>query len=256
MSADRRRESERLRVAVSGAGGRMGRLTCAAVAGDETLLLVAEIDPVFEGTGGGAVCEESAIPRRFRGLREALTEGALDAVVDFSVPATVKENVLQCVEGGVAVVVGATGLSSSDLSEIEAQAIARKVPVLVVANFAIGAVLMMRFAEEAAERFEACEIVELHHADKVDAPSGTARLTRTRVEDVWRRSGADREVAVHSVRLPGLVAHQEVIFGGVGEILTIRHDSLSRDSFMPGVLLALKRVGALQGLVVGLENIL
>ncbi len=112
------------------------------------------------------------------------------------------------------------------------------------------------FAEEAAKRFLACEIVELHHADKVDAPSGTARLTSQRVEDVWRERGTDREVAVHSIRLPGLVAHQLVIFGGQGETLTIRHDSLSRESFMSGVILAVKRVRELQGLVVGLENIL
>jgi 4-hydroxy-tetrahydrodipicolinate reductase len=128
--------------------------------------------------------------------------------------------------------------------------------VLVVPSFAMGAVLMMQFARQAAEQFRACEIVELHHEGKLDAPSGTSRLTRLRVEETWRKVGLEREVPIHSVRLPGLVAHQEVIFGGPGETLTLRHDSTSRESFMPGVLLAVKRVRALQGLVVGLENIL
>lgn len=249
-------EGERLRVGVSGAGGRMGRMTCATVAADDGLALVAEIDPVFKGADGRTEDEGRAVPRRFTGLRDALGAGGLDVVVDFSLPACVKDNVLLCVDSGIPVVVGATGLSAGDLSQIEELARKRRVPVLVVPNFAMGAVLMIRFAEEAAERFEACEIVELHHADKVDAPSGTARLTRERVEAVWRRGGVDRAVPVHSVRLPGLVAHQEVIFGGQGETLTIRHDSLSRESFMAGVVLAVKRVRGLQGLVVGLENIL
>jgi 4-hydroxy-tetrahydrodipicolinate reductase len=117
-------------------------------------------------------------------------------------------------------------------------------------------VLMMEFAKQAARHFTACEIVELHHDKKLDAPSGTSRLTRLRVEETWNEVGVDKEIPIHSVRLPGLVAHQEVLFGGLGETLTIRHDSLSRDSFMPGVVLAVKRVRSLQGLVVGLENIL
>jgi 4-hydroxy-tetrahydrodipicolinate reductase len=113
-----------------------------------------------------------------------------------------------------------------------------------------------RFARQAARYFGACEIVELHHEKKLDAPSGTSRLTRLRIEETWGETGLKKEVPIHSVRLPGLVAHQEVLFGGLGETLTIRHDSLSRESFMPGVLLAVKRVRSLQGLVVGLENIL
>ena len=116
--------------------------------------------------------------------------------------------------------------------------------------------MMMQFARQAAEHFDACEIVELHHEKKVDAPSGTARLTSERIEEAWRYRGLNEDVPIHSVRLPGLMAHQEVIFGGLGETLTLRHDSLSRESFMPGVMLAVKRVQALQGLVVGLENII
>jgi 4-hydroxy-tetrahydrodipicolinate reductase len=120
----------------------------------------------------------------------------------------------------------------------------------------MGAVLMMRFARQAAQYLHACEIVELHHEKKLDAPSGTSRLTRLHVEESWLEAGLEREVPIHSVRLPGLVAHQEVIFGGVGETLTIRHDTVSRESFMPGVLLAVKHIRRLQGLVVGLENII
>ncbi|OFV82280.1 MAG: 4-hydroxy-tetrahydrodipicolinate reductase [Acidobacteria bacterium RBG_16_64_8] len=255
MSAKERGETGRLRVGVSGAAGRMGRVTCGTVVADYDLILAAAIDPVFVDAGRGKVDTAAAAPR-FAALGEALAAGDLDVIVDFTVPAAVKGNVLLCVENKVPVVVGTTGLSTADLAEIEGRADAARVPVLVAPNFALGAVLMMRFAEEAAKHFGACEIVELHHADKIDAPSGTARLTQRRVEDVWREVGEGREVAVHSVRLPGLVAHQVVIFGGQGETLTIRHDSLSRESFMSGVILAIKRVRELQGLVVGLENIL
>ena len=177
-------------------------------------------------------------------------------MVDFTVPASVRANVLICLEHRVAVVVGTTGLGAVDLAEIEKVTERQTTPVLVAPNFAMGAVLMMEFAKQAARYFRACEIVELHHDKKLDAPSGTSRLTRLRVEETWSETGLEKEVPIHSVRLPGLVAHQEVLFGGVGETLTIRHDSLSRDSFMPGVLLAVKRVRFLQGLVVGLENIL
>lgn len=142
------------------------------------------------------------------------------------------------------------------MADIEKEAESQGVPVLVAPNFAMGAVLMMQFTRQAAEYFRACEIVELHHDGKLDAPSGTSLLTRTLVEEVWRERELEREVPIHSVRLPGLVAHEEVIFGGLGETLIVRHDSLSRESFMPGVILAVKRVRGLQGLVVGLENIL
>jgi 4-hydroxy-tetrahydrodipicolinate reductase len=252
MSGTSMEDDERIRVAVSGARGRMGRMVCAAVAADEDLLLVAEIDPAFspeESSEGGG-------DRRFADLEAAILSAAPEVVVDFTVPAAVRENVLTCVERRVPVVVGTTGLSAADLAEIERAVANYGAPVLVAPNFAMGAVLMMQFAQQAAEHFKACEIVELHHEAKVDAPSGTSRLTQVRVEETWREAGFEKEIPIHSVRLPGLVAHQEVIFGGLGETLTIRHDSLSRESFMPGVVLAVKRVRALQGLVVGLENIL
>jgi 4-hydroxy-tetrahydrodipicolinate reductase len=241
-----------IRVAVCGALGRMGRTTCEAVAADYQLELAAAVDTGFDG--GAAPLLGSG--KDFADLATALRDANVDVVVDFTVPASVLTNVLTCVEHRVAVVVGTTGLGAGDLAEIEKATERQSTPVLVAPNFAMGAVLMMEFAKRAARYFGACEIVELHHDKKLDAPSGTSRLTRLRIEEAWSDCGVDREVPIHSVRLPGLVAHQEVLFGGVGETLTIRHDSLSRESFMPGVILAVKRVRALQGLVVGLENIL
>lgn len=266
----------RIRTAVAGALGRMGTMTCAAVAGDPGLLLVAEIDPAFGsaaatvsgatvpgatvpgvgGRTGAAVAADGEAPARFTDLGEAIDTASPQVVIDFTIPAVVRDNVLTCVRRRVPVVVGTTGLSANDLAEIEREAEANRTPVLVAPNFAMGAVLMMQFARQAAQHLHACEIIELHHEGKLDAPSGTSRLTRLQVEEAWRRTGLEKEVPIHSVRLPGLVAHQEVIFGGAGETLTIRHDSLSRESFMPGVLLAVKRVRGLTGLVVGLENIL
>ena len=239
---------DRIRVAVAGARGRMGTMTCAAIEDDPELQLVAEIDPAFGTAEQPASC--------FGDLEQAIVATGPHVIVDFTTPAVVRENVLICLRKRVPVVVGTTGLGAADLAEIEREVGPQGVPVLVAPNFAMGAVLMMEFARQAAAQFKACEIVELHHQGKLDAPSGTSRLTRLRIEEAWREAGLDREVAIHSVRLPGLVAHQEVIFGGLGETLTIRHDSLSRESFMPGVLLAVKRIRGLQGLVVGLENIL
>ncbi len=245
-----------LRVGVSGAAGRMGSVTCRAVAADEALRLAVAIDPMYSLTGAPGVDGEEAGPQYFTDVASALEAVDIQVLVEFSIPSVVKQNVLASVRRKVPVVVGTTGLGVADLAEIERETELYGVPVLVAPNFAMGAVLMMQFARKAAEQLNACEIVELHHQDKLDAPSGTSRLTRLRVEEVWRERGLDNEVAIHSVRLPGLVAHQEVIFGAPGETLTIRHDSLSRDSFMPGVVLAVKRVRTLQGLVVGLENIL
>lgn len=267
-------DGARINVAVAGALGRMGSATCEAVRQDHDLALTAMVDPgladialdvlraalsedLVSGTDADVTCPSApGIAGRFVNLEEAIAAGHVDVVVDFTTPAVVRANVFTCLERGVPVVVGTTGLSDSDLAEIGEQAVAHGVPVLVAPNFAVGAVLMMRFAREAAKAMRACEIVELHHDRKLDAPSGTSKLTRSLVEREWREAGFERDVPIHSVRLPGLVAHQEVIFGGLGETLTIRHDSLSRESFMPGVVLAIKRVRGLQGLVVGLENIL
>lgn len=251
-----------IRVAVSGALGRMGSTTCTAVAADPDLHLVAIVDTGMStqafttGPAAADVDAETGELRMFTRLDKALEAGGIDVLVDFTTPAVVRENVLIALEHHVPVVVGTTGLSTLDLAEIEQQSAVTNTPVLVAPNFAMGAVLMMEFARQAAKHFRSCEIVELHHDRKLDAPSGTSRLTRLGIEEEWTEAGFEKDIPIHSVRLPGLVAHQEVIFGSLGETLTIRHDSIDRESFMPGVVLAAKRIRSLQGLVVGLENVL
>jgi 4-hydroxy-tetrahydrodipicolinate reductase len=221
---------ERLRVAVAGAAGRMGTAACAAVESADDLELVARADPSL------------GVP-----VREALAAGP-DVMVDFTVPGAVVANAHEAVAAGVHVVIGATGFELSELEDLRGAG----ANVFVAPNFAIGAVLMMRFAVEAARHMAKAEIIELHHDRKLDAPSGTATRTAALMEEA-----AGHPVPVHSVRLPGLVAHQEVILGDVGQTLTIRHDSIDRESFMPGVLLAVRRVGTLtDSPVVGLEKLL
>ena len=172
----------------------------------------------------------------------------VDAAVDFTTPSAVLGNATLALEAGVPCVIGTTGLTDEGLARLDALARERGVPCLVAPNFAIGAVLMMRFAEEAARTLPHAEIVELHHETKLDAPSGTAKATAARM---------GRDVPIHSLRLPGLVAHQEVIFGAPGQTLTIRHDTTSREAFVPGVLLALERLRELPpGLLVGLDALL
>ena len=214
-----------IRVAVAGAAGRMGLAVCAAVEGAEDMR-------------AHRPCRSAARHDARRGAAATPT-----CVVDFTQPETALENALACVRAGVHAVIGTTGF---DLGELE-----RRVPsgggraganVLVAPNFAIGAVLMMRFAAEAARHMAKAEIVELHHDRKLDAPSGTAALTARADGRRERRRPAP---PIHSVRLPGLVAHQEVILGDLGQTLTIRHDSIDRESFMPGVLLAVRRIAAL-----------
>ena len=219
-----------IRVAVAGAGGRMGSTVCEAVEGAEDMELVARADPALAMT-----------------LEDALSV-APEVLVDFTVPTTALDNARQAVGAGVHVVIGTTGFDPAELEDLRGA----KANVFVAPNFAIGAVLMMQFAVEAARHMARAEIIELHHDGKIDAPSGTAARTAALMRD----SGG-REVPVHSVRLPGLVAHQEVILGDVGQTLTIRHDSIDRVSFMPGVLLAVRKVAGLaESPVVGLEKLL
>ena len=203
---------------------------------------------------------------------ETLLDNRAEVSVEFSTPASVKDNVAWCVAHGIHAVVGATGLKEADLSELDELCRSRSVNAFVAPNFAIGAVLMMRFAAEAAPYFDSAEIVERHHENKLDAPSGTALRTaalmnESRSEPWASPSGASDSaeasrgddvggVRLHSLRVRGSVAHQEVILGSPGQTLTIRHDSLDRSSFMPGVALAIKRVASLDGLVVGLEHLL
>jgi 4-hydroxy-tetrahydrodipicolinate reductase len=171
-----------------------------------------------------------------------------DAAIDFTTPAAAVGNAERALAAGVPCVIGTTGLGESGLADLDSLARARGLPCFVAANFAIGAVLMMRFAEEAARHLPRAEIVELHHETKLDAPSGTAKATAARLPG---------DVPIHSVRLPGLVAHQEVILGATGQFLTIRHDTTSREAFAPGVLLALERLHSLPaGVTVGLEALL
>jgi 4-hydroxy-tetrahydrodipicolinate reductase len=219
-----------IRVAVAGAAGRMGATVCDAVEGAEDMELVARADPALATS-----------------LQDALS-AAPEVLVDFTIPDTALANAHQAVAAGVHVVIGTTGFDVSELEDLRGA----KANVFVAPNFAIGAVLMMQFAAEAARHMARAEIIELHHDRKVDAPSGTAARTAALMRDA---GGA--EVPVHSVRLPGLVAHQEVILGDVGQTLTIRHDSIDRVSFMPGVLLAVRRVAGLtESPMVGLEKLL
>ena len=217
-----------INVAVSGAAGRMGQAVVAAVEGADDMALVGKADPVLG-----------------QSLQDVL--GDADVVVDFTTPDTCLDNARLCLEAGVHCVMGTTG---ADFSQLEGVGSAN---LFVAPNFAIGAVLMMEAAKLAARHMPECEIVELHHDRKLDAPSGTA----ARTADLIREAGGNVHEPIHSVRLPGLVAHQEVIFGGVGQTLTIRHDSIARESFMPGVLLAVRKVADLPDRVtVGLETLL
>jgi 4-hydroxy-tetrahydrodipicolinate reductase len=249
-----------IRVGVLGAAGKMGRAVCEAVRADADLELVARIDPAGgEGYAAGP---------------EALVEAGAEVAVDFTRPDTVADNVRFCVEHGVHCVVGTTGVDHEVLRDI---AQGGRANVFVAPNFSIGAVLAMRFSAEAARYLGSAEVVELHHNQKLDAPSGTAWETARRIARSWAEHGrapggepaageqekvagargADVDgVRVHSVRMAGLVAHQEVVLGGEGEILTIRHDSIDRTSFMAGVVLAVRKVAALPGLTVGLEHLL
>jgi 4-hydroxy-tetrahydrodipicolinate reductase len=209
----------------------MGQTVCRAVQGAEDMALVARADPVLATSVGDALAHRP------------------DVIVDFTTPTTVVANARQALAAGVHVVIGATGFDLDALSALPAA----EANVFVAPNFAIGAVLMMRFAAEAARHMARAEIVELHHDRKLDAPSGTAARTAA----LMREAAGGREVPIHSVRLPGLVAHQEVILGDVGQTLTIRHDSVDRESFMPGVLLAIRRVSSLTtSPVVGLEHLM
>ncbi len=237
-----------IRVAVSGSEGQMGTTVCRAVSAAADMELVAAVDPVYSGA-------HDAPAPAFTSLDSALDAVSADVVVDFTRAEAARANIATCLRRKVAIVVGTTGFQQQDMDEIVSLSQASGTPVLIAPNFALGAVLMMQFAQQAAAHFDACEIVELHHDRKLDAPSGTAKRTGEQIEDAWRQRGCDKSVPIHSVRLPGLVAHQEVIFGSPGQTLTIRHDSLARESFMPGVLLAVRRVRQLQGVVVGLENL-
>jgi 4-hydroxy-tetrahydrodipicolinate reductase len=245
-------EGAPLRVAVVGAAGKMGRETCRAVQEAPDLELVASLDLGDD-------------------VRDLVSAGT-QVAVDFTHPDAVMDTLRTGIDAGVHLVVGTTGFTPERLDQVRQWLTPRpRVGVLIAANFSVGAVLMMRFAEQAAAFFDSAEIIELHHPGKADAPSGTASRTATRIAQARTQAGrgpapdATRDAApgargatvdgipVHSVRLSGLVAHQEVLLGGAGEVLTIRHDSLDRASFMPGVLLGIRWVPTHPGLTLGIE---
>jgi 4-hydroxy-tetrahydrodipicolinate reductase len=252
-----------IRVGVLGAGGRMGRTVCGAVTAAQDLELVAAVDPAHVGeTVEGVPIAE--------GLG-ALPEAGVQVAVDFTHPSAVMANARWCLRKGVHVVIGTTGIGPEDLAELASLAEGSEPNAFVAPNFAIGAVLMMRFAEQAARYLDAAEVIELHHDGKADAPSGTALTTARRIAATrsgeWRTPAGDdahpgargaevEGVRVHAVRLPGLLAHQEVVFGGPGQTLTVRHDSTDRASFMPGVLMAVHAVADRPGLTVGLDALI
>src|SRR5262245_36884976 len=222
-----------IKVVVSGAAGRMGEAACGAVDGANDMELVGRADPALDSEVGGSL-------------------GDAQVMVDFTTPEAAPENVRGAIEAGVHAVVGSTGFDLDELRK-EVEGASGEAKVFVAPNFAIGAVLMMEAAKLIAPHIPEAEIIELHHDQKKDAPSGTAKRTAELIEE----AGGNVHEPIHSVRLPGLVAHQEVIFGGEGQTLTIRHDSIDRQSFMPGVLLAVRRVGGLpERFTVGLENLL
>lgn len=254
-----------IRVGVNGAGGRMGATVCRAVADDGELELVAAVDPGAVGASVEGVAIGSS--------RETFRAAGCQVVVDFTNAAAARESVGDLVGQGVDVVVGTTGLTDADLDVLEAAASADGAGhVLVAANFSISAVLLMRLSELAAPFFDTAEIIELHHDNKVDAPSGTALVTADRMaaaSATWAPDPTTTEVLagvrgglgpagirLHSVRMRGMVAHQEVILGARGQTLTLRQDSYDRESFMPGVLLACRRIAELPGLTRGLDTLL
>jgi 4-hydroxy-tetrahydrodipicolinate reductase len=225
-----------MRVGVAGALGRLGRVACAAIAATDDLELVARF-----GRGGDGIIDDL----------ETFYDVGMDVVVDCTVYPVSLDVARLAVDRGVSPVIGATGWTDEDLISFTDDCDERGVGAMMVPNFSIGAVVMMRIAAEVARTMPHVEIIELHHDGKRDAPSGTAKLTAQRIAD----AGGPAHVPIHSVRLPGFVAHQEVLFGGTGETLTIRHDTTSRDAFGSGIVLAVRNVRAQSGCTIGLESL-
>ena len=264
-------------VLVCGADGKMGRAVVRAVSSEAGLKLVSAVDRANNpkiGNDIGLLCNiNEAGVKLTDNLNEALSRARPDVMVDFTMPEIVMVNAQMALTNGVRVVIGTTGMSKDDIYELSKFAKQNSTGAIVAPNFALGAVLMMKFAQEASKYFAHAEIIEYHHDKKIDSPSGTAiksaelmyetrkefgRETVTSKEIIGGARGAVAEgkIRIHSVRLPGLIAHQEIIFGATGQALNIRHDAYDRTAFMPGVLMAIKKVIELDQLVYGLENIL
>ena len=263
----------KIKVAVLGACGKMGREVMKAVASADDMELVGACDISNIGMNASEVTGVPGLSFDIESdFNKMLTDSEPNVVVDFAKPFDIG-NIRAMLNSGVVPVIGTTGISADELKEIGNLAERNGTGAMVIPNFAIGAVLMMKFAAEAAKYMPNVEIIELHHDKKIDSPSGTAIKTAEMIESVRKESGIDwekplgsdedkargdkrSEVQIHSVRLPGLVAHQEVLFGGTGQLLTIRHDSIDRTSFMPGVLLAIRRASTIKALVYGLDKLL
>lgn len=251
----------------------MGREVVKAVLGEEDLQLVGAVDTSNNGVDIAALAGlEPCGLQVAQNLPRILQETVPEVMVDFTTPETVVGNIKLAVENRVNLVVGTTGISPEEIRNIDELARAAGVGAVIAPNFAIGAILMMRFAAQAARYLPHVEIIELHHDQKLDAPSGTAVKTAELImqsRESFRQGNPDEYekfpgarggefggMRLHSVRLPGLVAHQEVIFGGLGQTLTIRHDSINRESFMPGVVMAIRKAVKLKGVTYGLENLI
>lgn len=255
-----------------GAGGQMGASVCRAVLNDDDCELSSALDPRLAGIDLGQATSILGTGLSILGERDALEPDKVDVAVDFTEAEASFENALFCARNSIHIVIGTTGLTSRQIEILKEAFSKSNSNCLIAPNFAIGAVLMMRFAELAAPLFETCEIIEFHHNRKADAPSGTALVTAGRIAsakdggfardvtsaelDGARGSRVDKNISIHSVRMAGMVAHQEVIFGTTGQTLSIRHDSYDRNSFMPGVLLAIKAISERDGLTIGIESIL
>ncbi|MCO5312701.1 MAG: 4-hydroxy-tetrahydrodipicolinate reductase [Microthrixaceae bacterium] len=260
----------KIRVGVFGAGGRMGSTVCRAVQDDPDLELVAAVDPHYAGLEVSGVTGAADNEVMISGDRETLGDAGVEVAIDFTNYQPSLENLAYLAGAGIHAVVGTTGFSEEDLARFAAEF--TRSNCLIAPNFAIGALLMMKFAEQAAPYFETAEIIEFHHDEKIDAPSGTATLTAERMARASNDWGDDPTtktvyegarggegpagIRVHSVRMRGMVAHQEVILGTTGQTLVLRHDSIDRTSFMPGVLMATKAIGERPGLTVGLDVLL
>jgi len=272
MSDGQQQGAGGVRVLVAGACGRMGREVALAVRDAAGVDLVAAVDVRHVGRDIGEVVGEQPCGVAVSGdLAETINAARPQVMVDFTRPDTVMDNLRVALVKRVAAVVGTTGLTTAHLQELTALTAEHDTPVFIAPNFAIGAVLMMRFAAEAARHFDHAEVIEYHHEKKLDAPSGTALLTAELMRsaaserlatDSGPEAGEDSRgrpvggVRVHAVRMPGFVASQDVIFGSIGETLTIRHDTINRNCFMPGVLLAIRKVRGLSGVTVGLQTLL
>lgn len=263
---------DRIRVLVSGAFGRMGRYVVNAVTAAPDMEVAGAVDPAGVGHCLGEITSTDDDRRISGHLAGTLEEIAPDVMVDFSTPAVVMDNLEAALTRGVRCVVGTTGLSTTDLQVVAHMCERNDTACVIAPNFSIGACLMMLFAAQAAPRFDYAEIIERHHENKVDSPSGTAIKTAQMMAEAREsefsavgtevdkapgsRGGLVDSVTVHAVRMPGYVADQEVVFGGTGERLVISHVSINRECFMPGVLLAVRKVGGLTGLTHGLEHLL